>query len=70
MLTVSRAPWPPPAGEDGGEHRWPAVLRVLHGMQMGMPNYKDTHVQVGPRLARCCGCGCAQLSEHSFLWFS
>ncbi|PSC70893.1 hypothetical protein C2E20_5639 [Micractinium conductrix] len=33
------------ASDNGGEARWPAVLRVLHGMQMGMPNYKDTHVQ-------------------------
>lgn len=33
------------SGEDGGEQRWQAMLRVLHGMQMGMPNYKDTHVQ-------------------------
>lgn len=45
-----------PAGEDGGEQRWQAMLRVLHGMQMGMPNYKDTHVQVGTGAARwpCC----------------
>ena len=34
------------AGEEGGSaRRWPAVLRVLHGMQMRMPHYKDTHVQ-------------------------
>jgi pentatricopeptide repeat protein len=34
------------AGEEGGSaRRWPAVLRVLHGMQMRIPHYKDTHVQ-------------------------
>ena len=32
---------------DEGPSRWPAVLRVLHGLHMGMPNFKDTHVQVG-----------------------
>ena len=39
----------------GGAARWPAVLRIIHGMQMGLPNYRDTHVQVGPRVcARVC----------------
>ncbi|EFN56272.1 hypothetical protein CHLNCDRAFT_51958 [Chlorella variabilis] len=32
-------------GRAPGAARWPAVLRIIHGMQMGLPNYRDTHVQ-------------------------
>ena len=44
---------PPPAGEEGPS-RWPSVLRVLHGLHMSMPHFKDTHVQARLRAAGHC----------------
>lgn len=52
MLPSALPPSSPPcvAGPEGPS-RWPVLLRVLHAMQMGLPNYKDTHVQAS---AACC----------------